>query len=418
MAKKVVFTAPVLSNSGYGVHSRQVLYALTGKCGLDVVARPLRWGEVPFISQKDSPEKSFIIGLVGKSYSWQQAKIQPDISVFISVPPEFQRMAPASVGITAGVECDRVPPQWIIKANEMDLMIVPSEFTKSTFINTKYQGSDGSMLQCTVPIEVIPESVDTSIFNDIHESDIDLDLPPFCFITSGQWGIGIDRKNIEGIIRVFKEAFRDHPDKEQIGLVMKVSSIGASYIDETHTINKIKSIVKEYDQFPKIILVHGHMPDKKLAQLYKDTRVKAGVFLTHGEGYGLCIQDLAACNKPIIASNATAHTEFLNLGKWIKIPCELKESGIKNDIFAEGNRWWFPDHAEAVRHLKKMYQNYDIPKKWAEELGAKIRETLNIKVIEDKYYEIFDKYNLLKENENTIADSIFKNENLEEIVAS
>jgi glycosyltransferase involved in cell wall biosynthesis len=432
MSKRIFVRGPALTNSGYGEHTRQIIGALANmgiQCSkpglLEVGLQPVRWGETDWDSYIDkdknfSAEKTFLLSLTSKLNTWAQAKMQPDISMVVSVPNEFEKMAPTAIGISAVIECDRVVPSWLQKANQMDLMIVPSEFSKSIMMNTKYQGSDGSTLSCNVPIEVIPESVDTSIFNDqLNDKDLDIDLPPFCFITVGQWGtVGADRKNIEGTIQVFKEAFKDHPDKEKIGLVLKVNCISNSYMDETYTVNRIKSITKNYPEFPKIILVHGHMTDYELSKLYKDSRVKAGIFLTHGEGWGLSIADLAACNKPIIASNWSAHTEFLNLGKWIRIPCDIKESGIENDLFAKGNRWAFPSHEEAVRHLKKMYSNYSMPQQWAIELGAKIRENFNIKVIEDKYYEVFEKYGFLKEAEekNEVADSIFGKENLEEIV--
>jgi len=435
MAKKIFVRGPALSVAGYGVHCRSIISALANlgikrenstqydspQIGLQIV----RWGETDFMSDLDknknfSAEKNFLLSQASNLNVWSQTKTQPDISIIVSVPSEFEKLAPCSILISAIIECDRVLPLWLQKANQANLVIVPSEFSKSIMMNTHYQGSDGSMLSCNVPIEVIPESVDTSIFNDQpNDKDLDIDLPPFCFITVGQWGtIGMDRKNIEGIIRVFKEAFKDHPDKEKIGLVLKVNSISNSYMDETYTLNRIKSITREYDEFPKIILIHGHMTDHELSKLYKDSRIKTGIFLTHGEGWGISLADLAACNKPIIASNWSAHTEFLNLGKWIKIPCEIKESGIENDLFAKGNRWAFPSHTEAVRHMKKIYSNYDIPKGWAIELGAKIREKFNIKAIEDKYFEVFDRYGYLKEAEakNEIADSIFGGENLEEIV--
>jgi len=425
MPKRLLFTGPVLTQTGYAHHAKDSLMAFAGKCGFETGVLCTSWGQCDWDSYIDkdknfSAEKTWLLAQISRVQTWQQLKQPVDICVTVSIPPEFRRQAPLLVGITAGIETDRVHHTWILAANQANLMIVPSEFAKSGFVNTHYQGSDGSMLNCNVPIEVIPESVDTSIFNDQpNDKDLDIDLPPFCFITVGQWGtIGMDRKNIEGIIRVFKEAFKDHPDKEKIGLVLKVNSISNSYMDETYTLNRIKSITREYDEFPKITLIHGHMTDYELSKLYKDSRIKAGIFLTHGEGWGLSIADFAACSKPIIASNWSAHTEFLNLGKWIKIPCEIKESGIENDLFAKGNRWAFPSHTEAVRHMKKIYSNYDIPKGWAIELGAKIREKFNIKAIEDKYFEVFDRYGYLKETEakNEIADSIFGGENLEEIV--
>ena len=39
-------------------------------------------------------------------------------------------------GYTAGIETTNVAPNWLVKANEMDGMIVISEFAKSGFTDT------------------------------------------------------------------------------------------------------------------------------------------------------------------------------------------------------------------------------------------------------------------------------------------
>lgn len=417
--RKCLLISPVLSLSGYGVHSRQILFALSQK--FDLACQALRWGETQFMFD-ETPEKQFIIESIKKTHYWQQSKIIPHLSVQVTVPNEWKRITPNDIGITAGIEVDRVKPEWLIKCNEMNLIIVPSEFTKNGFEKTMYQTQVGSVLKLDTPIEVVPESVDTSIFNERKTEDLELKdvTTSFNFLTVGQWGIGdIDRKNITTLIKIFKETFAEHKDREKIGLILRINSVTGSLIDEDYTIKKIKSIIKDYNEFPRIYLIHGFMSELELARLYKDSRVKCFVTLTKGEGYGLPLLEAAACDLPIMATNWSGHLDFLNLGKWIKIPYELKEIEFNNDLFQQGARWAIVDKNEVKRHFLKFYENWTIPKKWAEDLGKQIRSNLNIKSVEDKYFEVLNKYNLISDEEtekNRIANSIFGNMNLQEVV--
>jgi len=417
--KKCLLAAVPLSLSGYGIHSRQIFHALSKK--FDIATQIRRWGECAFISD-DTEEKKEIIDCAKKLAQWQQANTQPDFSVQVTVPNEFEKMAPLNIGITAGIEVDRVKPDWLVRCNEkLNLLITPSTFAADGFAKTIYQTQQGQMLRLNVPIEVIPESVNTSIFNNEKTEDLNIPLTTtFNFLTVGQWGIGdMDRKNILTLIKTFKETFRDHRDKEKIGLILRINSISGSLIDEDYTLKKLHSILREYQEFPKVYLIHGQLSDSELARLYKDSRIKVFVTLSHGEGYGLPLIEAASCDLPIIAPNFSGYLDFLNLGKWIKIPVELKEIPFQNDLFQQGSKWAFPDLSEVKRHFLKIYDNLPIPKRWAQDLGVKIRETLNVDVVEQKYFDVLKKYNFLSDEQieqKTIADSIFADTNLEEVV--
>ena len=42
------------------------------------------------------------------------------ISLQISIPNEWEKLAPVNIGITAGIETTKVAPQWIEKAGLME----------------------------------------------------------------------------------------------------------------------------------------------------------------------------------------------------------------------------------------------------------------------------------------------------------
>ena len=63
---------------------------------------------------------------------------QPDIYVDIRIPNEFETHGKFNIGITAGIETTAVSQNWLESCNKMDLVIVPSEHSKTGFVNTIY----------------------------------------------------------------------------------------------------------------------------------------------------------------------------------------------------------------------------------------------------------------------------------------
>ena len=81
----------------------------------------------------------------------------------LSTPSEWQTITPINIGITAGIETDKISSQWVQKCNTVQKIIVPSEHAKMGFHHTSYQAEDqfGNDLEikCRTPIDVIPYPV-------------------------------------------------------------------------------------------------------------------------------------------------------------------------------------------------------------------------------------------------------------------
>ena len=154
--RTVVIASPVATQSGYGHHAREIITNFIEQRGneWDIKLLSLPWGHTPF---------TYPIPI-----DWNQRIIpmpityQPDIWVQITVPNEFQAVGKYNIGVTAGTEGDVCPEAWIDKLNTMQLVIVPSNFTKSVFENTAKQHNKS----ITTRIEVIPEYFDETIHNN------------------------------------------------------------------------------------------------------------------------------------------------------------------------------------------------------------------------------------------------------------
>ena len=174
MAKPTMFIqAPVATRSGYGSHSRDIVRSLIEMDKFDIQIASLRWGNCPMnaLDPNNPIHKSIIDRLLN-----QPLQRQPDVNVEIRVPNEFQRVGKYNIGITAGMETTLISPEWIEGCNRMDLIIVPSEHSKRTFIQSKWDKMDDRTKQkvgemrIEKPVEVLFEGADENIYKPIEQN--------------------------------------------------------------------------------------------------------------------------------------------------------------------------------------------------------------------------------------------------------
>ena len=388
--KTVLLRAPLLTNSGYGVHSRQIARWLFRKAALEnnieITTELLRWGNTHWLTDIELEE-----GLIGEIIQTSGNKKNfYDVTIQLQLPNEWNPMLGMfNIGITAGVETDRCNPAWLDSINSMSLVIVPSEFTKRSFLNT------GNV---TTPIIVIPESFPDEMLSE-EKGELDLELKTnFNFLVFGQLtgsGVDNDRKNIPYTIKWLTETFAGNED---VGIIIKTNLGAQTQLDKLNVSNIMARVAKEIrlNSFgPKLYLLHGDMTNLELKSLYKNEKIKALVSLTHGEGFGLTLLEAAACGLPILATDWSAHTEFLSLGKYIQIPSNIEkihESRVDNQIFMKNAQWAMPNEEMAKQKFSKFYTSNSKPKEWANELSKKIKENYSFEAISNNYSKNLNEY--------------------------
>jgi len=381
--KTVLLRAPVLSLSGYGVHSRQIFKWLYSKPQeYHIFVEPLNWGQTPWYVDKKA-----LNGLVGNIMKCTLPMVKDqkaDISIQVQLPNEWNpALGRFNVGVTAAVETDKCNPEWISAINNMDLVIVPSEHVRTTLQNSG---------QVQKRIIVIPEAFIEEIENkqdDLPEFETDFNFLVFGQLT-GNSDLQ-DRKNTFRTIKWLCETFKNEKD---VGIVLKANSGRNTARDRLLTESLVKKTLKECRKGdgPPVYLLHGAMDDREVASLYRHKQIKALVTFTRGEGYGLPILEAAASDLPILATNWSGHLDFLNHGKFIKIDYDLKEidkSRVDGKLFMKGSSWAEPKEISAKKALRNFYEMSDKPKEWATDLGSKVREKYSQSKINELYDRVF-----------------------------
>jgi glycosyltransferase involved in cell wall biosynthesis len=334
----------------------------------DVETQVVNWGNTPWLINSDLES-----GMIGRIMSMTQTSDQiADISFQVQLPDEWDpNMARINIGISAVVETDMCPPNWVEACNKMDAVIVPSEHAKSCLENS------GNI---EVDIYIIPEW----FFEEISSGNSSKKFSEMNFDTNFNFLLlsqltgqtpETDRKNIFYTIKWLCEAFHDDPD---VGIVLKTNHGRGTTIDRQLTTDLVRKLISEVrkGQYPKIHLVHGNLYPGEIAGMYKNESIKALVSLTRGEGFGLPLLEAAASDLPVIATNWSAHTEFLSLGKFLKIDyglVKIPPEKVDKRIFVDNSSWANPSEKDFKKKVKKFKSKSQEPKKWSMHLGERIR---------------------------------------------
>ena len=90
---------PVLSQSGYGEQSRFALRALRSREDLfDVYIQPIPWGKTGWVWENTEFRQWMDERINETAVLGQQQSLQPDMSLQITIPNEFQKMCPINIG--------------------------------------------------------------------------------------------------------------------------------------------------------------------------------------------------------------------------------------------------------------------------------------------------------------------------------
>lgn len=379
--KKVILRGPVLTQSGYGVHARQVAKWLLQKENVDVRFNALPWGETPWHINPDSLD-----GLIGKIME-RTVESDPnekyDVSIQLQLPNEWNpSLAKENVGMTAGVETDKCNPRWIDCINKMQRLIVPSTHVKKCFDATG---------KINIPCEVIPESYPDTWKESIETTILDSELSTdFNFLILGQItgnNAFNDRKNTFFMIKWICETFKD--DKN-VGIVIKTNIGRNTKLDRKNVILLMNQLIAECRRgpYPKIHLLHGEMSDNEIYSLYNNKKIKALVAATRGEGYGLPILEAAVCGIPVIATGWSGHMDFMSKGKFINLDYTLEDvhtSRMDGNIFTNGMKWASPSEDDFKKKIYKFRHSNSIPGEWANSLSQILKKDYSFEKICEAY---------------------------------
>jgi glycosyltransferase involved in cell wall biosynthesis len=394
-----VISCPIDTYSGYGARSRDIVRAIIELDKYEVKILPQRWGNTPFGFIKDNPEWEFLT-----KHLTQQLTAQPEIWMQITVPNEFQPVGKYNIGCTAGIESTIAPAEWVEGCSRMNLILGSSEHTIKVLKDSKFEKRDQNTNQVMGHMEwkgdseVIFEGANTEMYKpDSKPCLIDFNIKEdFAYLFVGHWmqgALGEDRKNVGLLVKAFYETFKNKTKKP--ALILKTSQVGSSYMDRDEILKRIqaiKSTVKS-NNLPNVYLLHGEFTDEEMNSLYNHSKVKAMVNLTKGEGFGRPLLEFSLVNKPIITTNWSGHTDYLNPEFTTLLQGQLTNihPSAANNMLLKEAQWFSVDHGHVGHYMKDMFENYKGYAEKAKRQGYYSRTNFSFDKMKEKLNDVFTK---------------------------
>lgn len=388
MKKKIFVKGPVLSQSGYGEQTRFALRALRSREDIfDIYIQAIPWGKTGWVWEDTEFRQWMDSRITQTQILASQKQLSTDISLQVTIPNEFQKMSPVNIGYTAGIETNRCSPHWLPKCNEMNKVLVVSNHSKNSIIDTvaiaeNTETGEKMNYKCQVPVEVVWENTERKEPEEVKAIDLEFDKN---FLIVSQLGV---RKNLENTVCWFVEEFID----KEVGLILKTNFSGNSIGDFERVENHLKTLLSRYpDRKCKVYLLHGDLTSAQMTWLYNNPSILSLINISHGEGFGLPIYEAAREGLPIISVGWSGQLDILcHNGKEYYQPVEFTLRPVQQQAHWKGviepeSMWAFADQGSFKMVLRKTFNNPDTAKKTAKELQSLVNE----KFSNEKLYKLF-----------------------------
>lgn len=378
----ILISGPLLSMSGYGNHARQVLqFVLEEYNEENIFCDITNWGNTNWnLNRKFLSDNIFdkIINNFISEGELDEIKNKTnkffDMSFQICLPSEWDNyLAKKNVGVFAGIESTICCEKWLDKISSMCEVVVPSKHALNSIINAQEYFI---VKKIKTPIYVIPEW----FYVEIEENNNSIDnimtkvkTEKNLLLIGQMSGLNpdFDRKNtvrtLDACINYLIES-----DNNDTGIILKIFSENNSASDFNKIVKVITSYVdilkKSYNNIPNINIIHGNLLPSEIMSLYKNKKITCLVSGTRGEGFGLTFLEAAACGLPIITTNWSSHTEFLDYFlktdyKLVNVPKNLNKFNTAiheySNIWVNDSKWAEFDPNDLKKNIEKVL-NFDI----------------------------------------------------------
>lgn len=260
-------------------------------------------------------------------------------------------------------EQETLPDWWVPYFDLFDEIWTPSGFAA------------GAIRKATKkPVRVLPLAVEPQCDEDWNRASFGLPDNLFLCLVAFDYHSVFARKNPDGAIRAFRQAFGDR--REQVGLVLKARNTPPEVLSE------LRHSLRDW---PNVFFLTEEYKKTQVNSLIR--AVDVYISLHRAEGFGLVLAEAMYLGTPVVATNWSGNTEFMNSD----VACMVKAPLVtlqKDELpFLKGSRWAEPDIDEAAAYLRRLF---DEPQ-WRGELAARaaayIREQLSVQAVSVRLQE-------------------------------
>ncbi|MBI3875215.1 MAG: glycosyltransferase, partial [Verrucomicrobia bacterium] len=245
-------------------------------------------------------------------------------------------------------ETDRSAPDWVRACNQMDEVWVPSRFNVETFVNSGVERSK---------LRVVPGSVDSDEFDPARHEPLPLpNRAAFNFLAIFEWS---SRKGWDVLLSAY---LREFSAADDVCLYLRTYLFGQPDGDPREAIwQRIRAHAATLGlgdkPWPRIEILAEQVPLADLPKLYR--AADCLVAPSRGEGWGRPQHEAMLMELPVIATNWSANTEFMNAENSFLLDYELVDiKQIEPELWHyHGHRWANPSEKH-LRELMRFVQQH------------------------------------------------------------
>ena len=244
--------------------------------------------------------------------------------------------------------------EWLTSYGALDEVWAPSEFCRQAFASMS-----------SVPVTVIPYSVAPDVSTAVHDRAY-FGIPDdvFTFLYVFDVSSYMERKNPFALIKAFKQAFGNAPN---VQLLLK-------YHSGAHDLERIRRLRAEA-QAPNIRLIPRMFDDAETLSLKKVS--DCFVSPHRSEGFGLNMAEAMYLGKPVIATDYSANTDFLNEENGYPVSYKLTPVGKDTGPYLGNALWADPDVDHIAELMQRVYRDRAEAAAKGARAAADIRRTLS-----------------------------------------
>jgi glycosyltransferase involved in cell wall biosynthesis len=231
-------------------------------------------------------------------------------------------------------ELENFPKEWSYASSIIDEVWVNTDFVAN------------SVRQVHPNVFKVPFSIDFPAPNN-HFNREYFNLPKFgkLFLFSYDFNSSAARKNPEGVVSAFKQAFTGIEDA-----FLVIKSINGE--NNTARFLEIKTALSDD---LRIIWIDEYLASDEMRGLI--SVIDCYISLHRSEGLGLGMAESMYLGKPVIATAYSGNLEFMNAENSFLVPYQMVPVQKGEYLFGRNQRWAEPDIDVAAYFMRNLYDN-------------------------------------------------------------
>lgn len=242
------------------------------------------------------------------------------------------------------------PEQWTESFSLVDEIWAPSTFV-----------AEAIALKSPVPVVRIPHAIEVNIEEIRTRQYFNLPESTFLFLTMYDVKSYQERKNPQASVKAFQRTF--DKDDASVGLVLKVNVSSP----DSKEMQMLQALIGDYQN---IYLIKEILSRNDINSLINIS--DCFISLHRSEGFGLGLAEAMYLKKPVIGTNWSSNTDFMNHTNSCPVNYSLVELGETYGPYEGYQHWAEPDIAHAGYYMKKLVDDVD----YRDEIAQKGEHTI------------------------------------------